>query len=149
MAEDRLSGRGRKEPVKLLYGADNAVMQWHLQQTQQNVSPDSYSAIGVTLRDKLIASVIYTRYRWPDIEIGIHSVDKRWCNRRTLRYIFGYPFIQLKCKRVTAVTDPAVPAVCIFLKRIGFVEEGRLRDVYPTGDGLILGILRGECKWIQ
>jgi hypothetical protein len=35
------------------------------------------------------------------------------------------------------------------LKRIGFVEEGRLRQALPHGDLLILGMTRQECRWID
>lgn len=148
MAPDRLPSRSREENVIVLYGADRMVMEWHLLRIGQRAMPDSYSAIGISLGDKLIASVLYTRYRWPDVEIGIHTIDKRWCNRRTLRHIFHYPFVQLKCRRVTAATDPAKPAVCSFLKRIGFTIEGRLRDGLPEGDLLVLGMTRDECRWL-
>lgn len=149
MAANRLSCRDSEKTIDILYGADKWVMAWHLYKTgQMHIKPDSYRAIGITLDDKLIASVLYTRYKWPDIEIGINTIDKRWCNRRTLRHIFSYPFNQLQCRRVTAVTDPATPAVCSFLNRIGFTQEGRLRHATPDGDLLILGMTRDECRWI-
>jgi RimJ/RimL family protein N-acetyltransferase len=150
MAADRLPSRDSEEPVKLLFGADAEVMAWHMVNNGQRGLPDTYSAIGITLRDKIIASVVYTRYRWPDIEIGIHSIDSRCCNRRTLKAIFSYPFVQLKCTRVSAVTDPANSAVCHFLRRLGFTDEGRLRKASPQGDDyLLLGMLREECKWVD
>lgn len=114
------------------------------------VQSGTFAAIGLALGDNLIASVLYTRYRGTDIEVHIHSTDKRWCNRRTLRYIFTYPFVQLGCRRVSAVTDPANPAVCHFLKRIGFIEEGRKRQSLPGNkDEIMLGMLREECKWVD
>ena len=152
MVEDRLQSGDSQEAVGLLIGDDEAVIRWHTEQTGQNplsIQTGTFVTIGITLRDKLIASVLFSRYRWPDIEVHIHSTDPRWCNRRTLRAIFNYPFKQLNCTRVTAVTDPANQAVCQFLERVGFKEEGRQRQALPSGDSLLLGMLKNECKWVN
>lgn len=149
MAENRLQSEDGRQAVEVLYGEDALVMGWHMAHFCQEGTPDNYHAVGITLGGILIASVIYSRYRHPDVEIHIMSTDKRWCTRRTLRHIFNYPFIQLECNRVTAHTDPAVPAVCNFLQRIGFVKEGLIREGSADGDVLLLGMLRRECRWIN
>lgn len=152
MVAHGFQNRDRHESVELVVGYDGAVLAWHAKHTGQDplaIQSGTFVAIGLALSDNLIASVLYTRYRYADIEIHIHSTDKRWCTRRTLRYIFTYPFLQLGCRRVSAVTDPANTAVCHFLKRIGFIEEGRKRQALPNGnDELMLGMLREECKWV-
>lgn len=150
MAENQSTRQGAGEPVKILYGKSHEIMAWHLNRTRQKIDrADNYAALGITLDDKIIASVIYTRYVWPDVIIGIESTDPKWCNRRTLNHIFSYPFVQLDCRRVTAITDPATPAVCHFLERLGFVKEGRLQQALPQGDALILGMLRDTCMWVN
>ena len=151
MAANRLQSRDSQEAIGLLAGQDIRVLSWHTKHTGQNplaIQTGTFTTLGITKGDKIIASVLYTRYRWPDVEVHIHSIDAAWCNRRTLRAIFDYPFNQLKCKRVTAVTDPANLAVCHFLKRVGFSEEGRQKQALPTGDALLLGMLSEECKWV-
>ena len=151
MATNRLQNEARHPTVELVYGADAFIWEWHC--SQGKLVPQSYkitdAIIGIQIDGKIIGSVIYSRYRPPDIEIGIYTIDKRWCNKRVLSAIFDYPFNQLQCKRVTAQTDPANPAVCNFLKRIGFIEEGRLRQALPHGDALVLGMLRHECRWVK
>lgn len=151
MAGNGLSDYPDHQPVEILHGADRHVWGWHAWKTAQNPhnEPSLIRATGIVRGGQLIASVIYSAYRHSNIEIGIHSVDKAWCNRRVLRAIFEFPFVELELNRVTATTDPANPAVCNFLERIGFVEEGRLRQALPHGDLLILGMTRPECRWIN
>lgn len=83
------------------------------------------------------------------MEIHIHTTNKRWCNKRVLRHIFYYPFVQMRCRRVSIETDPANPAVVKFMERIGFVHEGvKRKSSDRETDMLQMGMLREECKWV-
>lgn len=151
MAANRLPRRDSQEVIGLLAGADVRVLDWHAKHTGQNplaIQTGTFTTLGITKGDNIIASVLYTRYRWPDLEMHMYSSTPKWCNKRVLKAMFSYPFKQLNCRRVTAVTDPANPAVCHFLERLGFKEEGRQRHGLPNGDALLLGMLREECKWV-
>ena len=152
MAENGPEREPDNESLGILYGDPEAVWRWHIQYTGQEYEGirSIVAAIGITKGDKLIGSVIYSRYRPPDIELHIHTVDRRWCNRRTLRAIFSFPFLQLGCGRCTAITDPANPAVVNLLERIGFVREGIQRKASTRHTDLYaMGMLREECKWIK
>ena len=150
MAKNRLPVHPAEERlIQPLWNADPIVWRWHCEHVGVPYSINqSVICMGIVKKDEIIGSVIYHRYRWPDIEIGIETTDPAWCNRRILKSIFDFPFNQLGCKRVTAITDPAKPAVCNFIERLGFVYEGRLRDSLPHGDSIILGMKRDECRWI-
>lgn len=150
MARDRVQGDTDPTAIGLLQDAPRYVWGWHAWHTRQPFENhhNVVHVLGITKGGDLIGSVVYSALRHSNIEIHIHTIDKYWCNRRTLRAIFEYPFVELGLNRVTATTDPAIPAVCNFLNRIGFVEEGRLRRCKPDGgDILILGMTRQECRW--
>lgn len=151
MAENRLpSHPANRHIVQPLWNADPIVWHWHCRHTGLiPANTEAMICMGITKKDAIIGSVIYHRFRWPDIEIGIHTTDPGWCTKRILREIFSYPFLRLDCKRVTATTDPSKPEVCKFIERLGFVHEGRLRNALPHGDLLIMGMQRGQCRWIQ
>lgn len=113
-----------------------------------------YEAIGVIRAGVLIGGVIYSEYREiaPDVhDMRMHCAgDPGWLTRATLRAFFGYPFNQLGCIRVTATVARANRRALDMNRRLGFAIEGTIRDGYGPGrDGLLLGMLRRECRWIE
>lgn len=113
-----------------------------------------YEAIGVTNEGRLIGGVIYAEYR--EIYPGQHDIrmhcagEPGWLTRASLAVFFGYPFRQLACIRVTATVARANRRALDMNRRLGFVIEGCLRDGYGAGrDGLLLSMLRRECRWIK
>lgn len=106
-------------------------------------------AMGIIDGDKRLAGIVYNLFSWPHISASIASDDPRWCNRRILRGIFSYPFGQLNCQRVTAITEDKNQPARAFLCRLGFREEGTLRKWFPNGDGIAFGMLVEECRWFQ
>jgi len=135
----------------IVYGADEAVAKWvSLNLTGLDDSYEKYSAIGIVKDEQLIAGVVYSNYQ-PNILIEMHifSIDKRWCNRHTLRKIFCYPFIQLNLERTQAICSADNEGVHVFLEKIGFTREGYHRKAYFDGsDAVSFGMLKSECKWL-
>jgi len=83
------------------------------------------------------------------------STTPRWCTRKTLYGLLGYPFIQLKVRRITICTEKRNKKLRKLVagvgskKGLGFKLEGNLRRGYPTDDCLIYGMLKEEAiKWI-
>lgn len=116
--------------------------------------PDGFDekavAIGVIRDDKLIAAVIYSNYL-PSIsmEMSIYSIDKKWATRYNLKRLFSYPFIQLDLKRVAAMCSASNEGVVMFLKKLGFQQEGRHPQARHDGDdALSFGMLKHQCKWL-
>jgi RimJ/RimL family protein N-acetyltransferase len=112
-----------------------------------------YEAIGVTRGGRIIGGVIYAEYRKmePDqADIRTHwAGEPGWMTRKTLRVLFGYPFQQLGCVRITALTSRGNKRALDASRRLGFQIEGCVRDGFGTGkDALLLGMLRRECRWI-
>lgn len=105
--------------------------------------------IGV-IRDGNIAAVaIFHQMRWPSIEISFVTADKRWATPQAVRGILRYPFVQLRCKRLTAITEATNHPTREFLCRLGFHHEGTHPDAFERGDAVTYGLLRGDAeKWL-
>jgi hypothetical protein len=133
----------------LLVGYDEAIARWV---TSRLGLPDFEPciAIGITRGADLIAGVVYAAYCQANIEMTIASASPAWCTRAVLKSLFWYPFEQLGCHRVTAITEGKNRPVREFLLRLGFQEEGVMRRSYLSGaDAVIYGMLREECRWLS
>lgn len=107
-------------------------------------------AIGISDgKDTLLGGAVFNNYRWPNIEVTMASVSKRWCTRAVLWKLFHYPFVQLNCRRLTATTEATNQPVRAFLCHLGFHQEGYHPDALPTGDAVSFGMLRRDCRWLE
>jgi len=99
--------------------------------------------------ERLVGVVSYFNYRWPSIEMGFYCDDYRWAlNRRGICEVFAYPFLQLECRRVTALIDKKNVRARKMVQRMGFKEEGKLRHASDRGDMFIYGLLPEELKYV-
>jgi RimJ/RimL family protein N-acetyltransferase len=113
-----------------------------------------FEAIGVVRDRQLIAGVVYTDYR--EIASGEHDIrmccagEGPWLTKSTLRVFFEYPFHQIRCVRVTALSAKANRKSRDLATRLGFKEEGCVRHGLGTGkDMMVYGLLKHECRWIR
>lgn len=84
--------------------------------------------LGVWRNGKLAAVAGFYNYRHVDIEISFAADDPRWATKQTIAWILGYPFLQLKTQRVTAMVAKSNKRCRKLLLGAGFLEEGRHRD---------------------
>ena len=107
------------------------------------------AAIGVLRNRELVGAAVFNHFEWPNIEITFCTSDKRWATPDVVRGIIRYPFLQLGCKRITAVTDDTNQLAIAFLCRMGFRQEGFHPDASPTGARVSYGLLRKDAeKWL-
>ena len=133
----------------LLLGADEYVAEWVGQQVKIADFGKCTTMGFLDQRGELLAGVVFNNYRAPNIEATIATISPRWCSRSALRTIFSYPFLQLRCTRLTAITEVMNQPARAFLCRLGFREEGTLRKLFPGAiDGVVYGMLAEECHWI-
>lgn len=131
----------------IVLGADEAVSRWvGVQLGIEDFGP--LAGIGVARSGKLVAGAVFHNFNWPNIEVSFASTTPAWCTRQTIRSILNYPFIQLDCRRLTAITKATNQPARAFLCRLGFEIEGFHPDTYPDGDAISLGLLRRKCRWI-
>ena len=97
--------------------------------------------------DDIAGIVAFFNYRKPNIEVGFFCDDFRWAlNRDGIIEVLSYPFIQLKCSRITALVEKKNTVARKMVQRLGFVEEGKLRKAGPKGDIFVYGLLADELK---
>lgn len=132
----------------LIYGQDVALAKWAGDRLGiQNWGPAR--AIGVVRHGSLAAVAVFHQFRYPSIEISFVTADRRWATPQTVRGILRYPFVQLGCKRLTAITEVTNLPTRAFLCRLGFREEGIHPDTFETGDAVSYGLLREDAaRWL-
>lgn len=110
-------------------------------------------AVGIGLRQdgEIIAGVVYNLYSGPNICMHVAAVPgRRWMNKAYLYECFAYPFLQLKCNRVTGLVRVDNVISQKFCDHLGFKREGVLRKACDDGaDTILYGMLREECRWLE
>jgi RimJ/RimL family protein N-acetyltransferase len=134
--------------LRLVYGQDARVARWVIQHAPHADAFDKYVAIGVEDGNELVAGFVFNEYRGHSIAISMASTTPKWCSRSTMAAAFGYAFLQLKCKRLTAYTGLSMANVRVFLERLGFVQEGVIRAGFADDDAVVYGMLREECRFL-
>ena len=137
----------------LVANQDERVARWvaaHMPSFEFGSTP--YTAIGLTDGSgTLICGCVYQNFTQVDIHMHVAALPgKRWLNRVFLGEGFRYPFEQLGCRRVTGLVPAKNLAAQRFDEHLGFVYEGRVRQVLPNGDDLLIyGMLREECRFLK
>jgi RimJ/RimL family protein N-acetyltransferase len=111
-----------------------------------------YTAIGQADRSgSLIAGCIYQNFTKTDLHMHVAALPgKRWMSKAYLGECFRYPFEQLGCRRVTGLVPGRNEVAARFDEHLGFVLEGRIRQVLANGDDLLVyGMLREECRFLK
>jgi RimJ/RimL family protein N-acetyltransferase len=135
----------------LIYGHDRELSLWAgsrlgLGGPVRGVDP---IAIGVARADRIVAVALFSNFQPPTIEVTFVTTTPRWASREMIRGILAYPFLQLGCKRVTAVTETCNAPARSFLERLGFLQEGVHPDAFPSGEGISYGLLRRNAeRWL-
>ena len=96
----------------------------------------------------LLGVVVYSRFSECNCEMSVVAASPKFLTRKALKAFFGYPFHQLKLPRVTAVVATNNKRAFNFNQRLGFVVEGYLRKWFADADGIVLGMLKDECRWL-
>src|SRR6185437_5777029 len=107
------------------------------------------TSIGVVHRNELVAVAVFNNFRLPNIEITFVTSSPRWASPGAVRAILRYPFVQLRCKRLTAIIEATNQPARAFLCRLGFKLEGIHPDVFASGAAETYGLLRKDAqRWV-
>jgi RimJ/RimL family protein N-acetyltransferase len=133
----------------ILWDARDRVGEW-VRQRIPEIGPswgEWYQAIGLEEEGKLIAGVVYNLYSGADIAMHVAG-EGRWLRRQFTQAAFGYPFLQLKTRRVTSYTGSRNETSIRLQMGLGFEYEGRMRHALPDDDVLIFGLLKEHCRYL-
>jgi len=138
--------------MKLIFAtgeANKAIAKWVSDRIPHVSEFSNMMTIGVQSENgQPLGAVVYHEYRDNDIQMSCAADDKHWLSKKALEAIFRYPFSQLGCIRVTALTPSKNVHTRQFLERVGFTQEGIMRKGFCDDDCVVYGMLRDECKWI-
>lgn len=98
---------------------------------------------------KLLGVVVLSRFTPWNCELSAASVSPKTWSRAMLKAVFSYCFIDCGLSRITAVVEDGNITALEFDKRLGFVQEARLKDWYGDKDGILLRMTRDECRWLR
>lgn len=114
----------------------------------ESFQPDA-KAFGVVSDGELCAVVVWDTFSKVDCAMHVASNGGgHWLTRKVLMQAFGYPFIDLKLRRVTALIPTKKTAAIRFNEHLGFKLEGLCPEAMPDDDIQIRGMLRRECRFI-
>jgi RimJ/RimL family protein N-acetyltransferase len=114
------------------------------------------SAIGIVSHSggDVIGGVVYNNYRaqFRSIDISFAVTTPRCLTKSLIRGIMAFPFDQLGCQRITAITPKRNRPCRKFLEAFGFKREGVARRGFGNDDAVIYGLLKKEweaSKWMR
>lgn len=108
------------------------------------------TAIGLARGSRILAVVAYNNFNWPDIFMHIGAEPGAlWATRDFFQCIFHYPFVQLNCKRATALVARKNKASRNLCEKLGFTLEGKCTHALPNDDLIIYGMLRDKCRYLE
>lgn len=134
----------------LLAGESRFVAEWVARSTPfVEAFREPYEAIGIVKDDQLIGGLVFTDYDGTNVCLSIAG-HTGWITREVLRECFTYAFESLDCRRVTCQIHKFNKESRRLCERVGFKQEGTLRQFFPDGAHCILyGMLKKECRWIN
>lgn len=136
----------------LLIGADDMVSEMVRQRIPhvRELGFGACVAFGVVRRGKLVGGVVFNNYRGFDIHMSAAFDSKSWALPQTIRALCEYPFKELKCVRVTAMTGRKNKKARKVLSVLGFREVGVAhRGLDGREDAFIFELLKENCKWLK
>lgn len=103
---------------------------------------------SVTEDSQIMGVVIYNHFSPWNCEMSVASTTPRFVTRAFCKAVFHYPFTKCGLKRITAVVEDGNTKALDMDRRLGFIDEGRLKNWFGDKDGIMLRMLREECAWL-
>jgi RimJ/RimL family protein N-acetyltransferase len=150
--------------MRVLWGHSDEVsfwVGWQIPYVRRRLERDPASlpfgqcqAAGVLNNDgELIAGVVFHNYDpdCPSFEVSFAATSAKWLTRPIICELLRYPFDQIGCRRLTAVTPRKATSARRFLDKFGFRREGVATEGFGDDDAIISRLLKREwlaTKWV-
>jgi hypothetical protein len=138
----------------LVFGKDHDIIEWVFNRIpnvdMESINYHEYSAIGLEDDGEYIAGCLYSNHTGHDIHMHFASDSSKCATKRNFGNWFRYPFVQLGCKRVTAIVEKGNKKSRKFIEGAGFQLEGVARRGWDgQKHACIYGMLYEECRYIK
>jgi len=134
----------------LVLGRDKEIARFVAERTN---TPDfgACAAIGVIRRGKLAGGVVFHEFRpqYKSVMASFAADDPMWLSPSVLCSLFTYPFLQLGCMRIGTMAARRNKRSRKVTVGLGFRMEGCVRRGFGNDDGILYGMLRRECRWLE
>ena len=104
------------------------------------------NALGLEKNGELVAGVIYENWNHKSIWCHI-AIDGR-LTPRYLAAIFDYPFNICQVEKIIVPVGSDNEESIRLVEKMGFTEEGRIKDARPEGDLILFTLSRDACRFI-
>lgn len=102
-----------------------------------------FTSMGIERQDEIVAGVVFNHFEGFDVHA---TVAGQGFTKGFLSDVGQYVFGQLKCLRITVITEQ--PKVVRIAERLGGRVEGLLRNHFGEGrDGFLIGILKQDYRF--
>lgn len=105
-------------------------------------------AITKVEEDKILAVCVFNHFSKFGCEVNLVSFKPGSIDEEFLRVVCDYVFNKCNLNRVTSIAREDNERCLRLQKRIGMVEEARLKGAYGEFDGIMCRMLKDECKWL-
>lgn len=112
-------------------------------------NPVTDRVIARVEQGRLLGGMIYSDYAGASITMHTAGFSPRWLSRDTLWAYFNYPFNVLGCKKIIVQIRSTNTRSLEFCSKIGCKREAIIRDVFPDGDLIVMGMYRDDCRWLK
>jgi RimJ/RimL family protein N-acetyltransferase len=104
------------------------------------------NAIGLKRNDELIAGVIYEN--WNHQSIWCHFAIEGQLTPAYLAAIFDYPYNICQVEKIICPVGSDNEQSIKVVKKMGFTEEGRIKEGRPHGDIVFYTLHRDNCRFL-
>lgn len=105
---------------------------------------------SVTENNEIMGVVVYSRWSKHNCEMSVASVTPKFLTKLFIKNAFYFPLRLWGLCRVTSVMEEDNHKALKMNYGLGFKDEGILRDWYGVGkNGIVTGMLKDECKWLD
>lgn len=122
------------------------VGQWVAKRIRGGYSAERSNALGLERNGELVAGVIYENWNHKSIWCHI-AIDGR-LTPRYLAAIFDYPFNICQVEKIIVPVGSDNEESVRLVEKMGFTEEGRIKDARPEGDLILFTLSRNACRFI-
>lgn len=124
---------------------------WKLVHAHTGVPASStMKGLGLERNGELVAGVLYENWNGVNVFMHVAIPPGARLTRRFVRYCFQYPFLELKCHRVSGWVEASNYAARRFDEHLGFRQEAVLTGAASDGGDVILYVMRrDECRYLE
>lgn len=132
--------------AKIITDDQTRIGKWLHEQIKGTYADGIGSYIGLEKDGEIIAATGYEDFTGASVRT--HIAVKGRVTKEFIRYIFWYPFEQLKVKKLIGLVSSGNEKALKLDKNFGFVEEAVVKDVYQDGDLHVLTMTKEQCRFL-